>query len=471
MADKKDRDDEENKVTIQHDVTNEMIVVAAVLVDERIRARYVAKESAERFIDEDHAVIWRGIQRILKRGAAFDIQGLHKEVAGKVRLSYIKQLMDTYPKPPVSMARHIAALHWDSTRARATQDVIPEFLRALRDNSESPANVQALAERVARGLQVKADKSFMKDPRHLAAEQRIEMEKRANIACYEYGIPALDYFPDGTHRCIPGAAPGKITNITAVSGAGKSVLAAYIALQQARRGRKVLYGAWEMGAGDTLEAMANISFQDRPGANDKLGSRYASATGILDEDALDSFEERMRKIGEYVRFFDPPFENEPTKSYTNEAAMAELHRMVADSGCELIVYDLFERCLPDGAPGPERRALFALQQLHKVTETHGLMCTQQKLKEVEKRSDKRPTRDTILGSQAWVDISDTIIGVHRPALWKPIPDDTSELIVLKQRFGRWPLAILFDWDGDRMIYENGRDVDFEHQTSTTGGLF
>lgn len=470
MADK-DRDEDENKVTIEHDVTNEMIVVAAVLVDERIRNRYVPKESADRFIDEEHALIWRGLQRILKRGAGFDLQSLHKEVAGKVKLSYLQQLMSTYPTAPVSMQRHIASLHWDSTRARATEDSIPDFLRALKDNTETPATVQALAERVARSLQVKADRSFMKDPRHLAAEQRIEMEKRANIACYEYGIPSLDYFDDGTHRCIPGAAPGKITNITAVSGAGKSVLAAYIALQQARRGRRVLYGAWEMGAGDTLEAMANISFQDRPGGTQQLGSRYASSTGALGEKELDSFEERMRKIGEYVRFFDPPFEHEPAKSYSNEDSMAELHRMVADSGCEVIVYDLFERCLPDGAPGPERRALFALQQLHKVTETHGIMCTQQKLKEVEKRPDKRPTRDTILGSQAWVDISDTIIGVHRPALWKPIPDDTAELLLLKQRFGKWPLAMQFDWDGDRMSYENGCDVDFEHPGASQGSLF
>lgn len=469
MADKKDRDEEStNVVTIEHDVTNEMIVVAAALVDEDIRNRFVPKESSDRFLDEDHALIWTGMQRILRRKSGFDIQQLHKEVAGKVRVAYLKQLMDTYPTPPVSMSRHIAALHWDSTRARATNDSVPDFLRALKDNTESPATVRALAERVARSLEVASDKSFMKDPGILARQQRVDMSKRAAIACYEYGIPALDYFPDGTHRCIPGAAPGKITNITAVSGAGKSVLAAYIALQQARLGRRVLFGAWEMGPGDTLEAMANISFQTKPGATRMLGSRYASSTGALDETALDSFEERMRKIGEYVRFFDPPFENEPWRKYTNEESLAELHRMVVDSGCEVIVYDLFERCLADGSPGPERRALFGLQQIHKVTETHGIMCTQQKLKEVEKRPDKRPSRDTILGTQAWVDVSDTIIGVHRPALWKPIPDDVAELLILKQRFGKWPLAVQFDWDGDRMSYENGIDVDFEHAGS--GGL-
>ncbi len=461
-------DSEESAVTIDHDVTNEMIVVAAALVDEDIREEQVPKLQADKFIDPDHALIWSAMQRILKRKKGFDLQQLHKEVAGKVRLQYLKQLMETYPEPPVDLDQHLAALHWDSTRARATEDSIPDFLRALKDNTESPAKVHALADRVAKSLKAKADRSFMHDPRLLAADQRIAMEKRANIACYEYGIKELDYYPDGRHRCVPGAAPGKITNITAVSGSGKSVLAAYIALEQARRGRKVLYGAWEMGSKDTIEALAIISFQtDYP----ELASRYAASTGDLTADELDMFQARMAKIGEYIKFFDPPFHDEPWRKYTNEDSLAELHRMIVDSGCEVTIYDLFERCLPDGAPGPERRALFGLQQIHIITETHGLMCTQQKLKEVEKRPDKRPTRDLILGSQAWVDISDTIIGVHRAALWKSIPDDSAELLLLKQRYGKWPQAILMDWDGDRMTFANGRDVDFEHAGGKEGSLF
>lgn len=468
MSDPDDDKDDDNSVTIQHDVTNEMIVIAAALVDEDIRNLHVPKTPTDRFIDTDNAVVWEAMKRLLAKKKGFDLQLLHKEIAGKVRLAYLKQLMATYPTTPVSMTTHMNALHWDSTRARATEDAIPDFLRALKDNTESPAKVKAYAERVARALSVTSDQSFMKNPKHLAAEQRVEIEKRRSIACYEYGIKELDYYPDGTHRCIPGAAPGKITNITAVSGSGKSVLAAYIALQQARRGRKVLFGAWEMGAGDTIEAMANISFQERPVGD--LGSRTASSTGALDEDDLDTFEDRMAKIGEYIKFFDPPFADDPGRVYTNDEALIELHRMVVDSGCEVAVYDLLERMFPDGSPQAERRALWGFQQIHILTNTHGMFTSQQKLKEVEKTNSKRPSRDLILGSQAWVDISDTIIGVHLPSKWKPIPADTMEMLLLKQRFGVWPQAMLYDWDPDRMSIGNGRDVDFEH-TGEKGNLF
>lgn len=465
-----DEHDEENAVVIDHDVTNEGIVIAAVLVNEDIRIELVPTIPTDRFIDTDHAVIWAAMKRLIAKHKEFDAQLLHKEIAGKVRLSYLKSLMNTYPEAPVDLDVHVNALHWDSTRAKATQDSIPDFLRALRDNTEKPSAVLALAERVVRSLAVTSDTSFMYNPKHLAAEQRLEIERRKNIRSYEYGIRELDYFPDGTHRCIPGVAPGKTTNITAVSGSGKSVLTAYLALQQARRGRKVLFGAWEMGAGDTLEALANISFQDMPGLESptNLGSRYATSTGDLDESELDTLELRMEKIGEYVKFFDPPFFNDPGRAYTNEDAMAELHRMVVDSGCEVIVYDLFERCIANNSPDKERQMLFDLQTMHKQTDTHGMFTSQQKLKEVEKTNSKRPTRSTILGTQAWVDISDTILGVHLPARWKPIADDTMEISLLKQRFGKWPLNIQFQWNGDLMSIAKGVDVDFEHETQEKG---
>ena len=95
------------------------------------------------------------------------------------------------------------------------------------------------------------------------------------------------------------------------------------------------------------------------------------------------------------------------------------------------------------------------------------MC-EQRIKEIENRSDKRPTRSTILGSGAWVDIADTILGVHRPALWKSIEDNTVEIDILKQRFGKWPLAVEFDWDGDRCTFLNGRSIEYTAPSSARG---
>lgn len=468
--------DAENAVTVPVDTINEQIVIAAALADEDVRKNFVLKESADRFADSDHALIWDGIRVVVQRGQGFDIQQLHSQISGKVDLEYLRKLVERYPKPPVNMQQHISQLRWDHARKTAAEDSIPDFLRALKDPSSSPTLVQQSAERVARSLDVKLDRSFMSNPKLIAKKQSEVIRQRSQgHACYPYGIPEMDKFPDGSNRLIPGAAPGKVTLITGASGSGKSVVTAMIALQQARLGRRVLMGAWEMGAGDTLELLTVLSYNvPHPSTGDRVAkkdqrSRYAVSTGALDESELDAFTERMEKLAEWIRFFDPPFHNDPGKVYTNEESLSEIYRMVADSGCEVVIYDLWERCIPDGSPGPERRALFTQQSIQKRTNTHGILVCQQKIKEIERKADKRPGRETILGSSAWVDIADTIIGIYRPAHAKNIPDDTMETLILKQRYGKWPMAIAHDWDGDRMTVTGGRDVEYEFSGSFEHG--
>jgi len=470
-------EDVENAVTVSVDTINEQIVIAAALVDEDIRKTYVLKESADRFADADHALIWDGIRTVMQRGKGFDIQQLHAEISGKVNLDYLRKLVERYPQAPINMQQHISQLRWDHARKAAAEGSIPDFLRALKDSGSSPTMVQQCADRVARSLDVKLDRSFMSNPKLIAQKQsEVIRQRKEGQACYPYGIAELDKFPSGENRLIPGAAPGKVTLITGASGSGKSVIAGLIALQQARLGRKVLMGAWEMGAGDTLEMMTVMSYNmphPQTGSLVPTGksvrSRYAISTGALQDDELDTFTERMEKLAEWIRFFDPPFHHDPGKIYTNDESLSEIHRMVADSGCEVVVYDLWERCIPDGSPGPERRALFVQQQIQKRTNTHGVLVCQQKIKEIERKADKRPGRETILGSSAWVDIADTILGIYRPAHAKNIPDDTMETLVLKQRYGKWPMAIAHDWDGDRMTLSGGRDVEYEFSGSIETG--
>lgn len=460
----------ENKVSIPVDTINEQIVVAAVLVDQSLREQYVQKEPADRFADTDHALIWTAIRNVLQRGKGFDLQLLHAEISGKVKLEYLRQLVTTYPKPPVNMASHVARLRHDHMRKQAAEDVIPSFIRVLRDPQASPAMLRQAAERVGKAFQGgTGDRSFMLNPKLIVAEAMEDIRKRSEEqAIFPFGIPDLDNFPDGSARMIPGAEPGQVTLITGASGSGKSVLAAMIALQQVRLGRRVMMGAWEMGEKKTLEMMAIMSFtvpHPETGALSthihQVTSRSALSSGQVSQLQRAALQARMDQIAEWVRFFPIPFAHDPAKKVTNEDVLGELNQMVDECGCEVVVYDLFERCMVDNSPGPERRLLFAIQAIHKRTNTHGILVCQQKVKEVEKKADRRPARDTIFGSAAWVEIADSILGAYRPAQARSIPDDTMELLILKQRYGRWPLAVVFDWDADRLTIMHGREADFE----------
>ena len=252
---------------------------------------------------------------------------------------------------------------------------------------------------------------------------------------------------------IPGARPGKITVVTGLSGSGKSTLTARIVLGQIRQKRKVLYGAWEMDGGMTLELLAILS----------LGwSRTKLMKGEISEEELAVFTERMEQISPYVRFMKNPFRmgiggGRPS----NERNLDLVAGYIADSGADFFVADLWERCLEHDEPNDEKRALFRQQAICEELGVHGLLVHQQLIKEVEKRPDKRPTREGNKGSGAWVEVADTMLGVHNPSKWKPVPEDSLEVCILKQRWGKWPLAVEFDWDPECGKITGGTSVEYD----------
>jgi hypothetical protein len=58
-------------------------------------------------------------------------------------------------------------------------------------------------------------------------------------------------------------------------------------------------------------------------------------------------------------------------------------------------------------------------------------------------------------------VPDTILAPHRPALFKRVPDDTLEIITLKQRWGEWPLATAFEWNADQGSIVGGRTIEYD----------
>jgi hypothetical protein len=169
----------------------------------------------------------------------------------------------------------------------------------------------------------------------------------------------------------------------------------------------------------------------------------------------------MERLGEYVRFFRLPFGRARSdRGSQNDRQIDLIRQVVSDSRCEVFVADLMRRAMKETKPDDEEQFLYRLQDEGKQLGVHQLWLHQMRLKDVETRPDKRPTREGMKGSSAWVEVPDTILGLHRPALWKDVPDNRMEVIVLKQRYDRWPLAVEFDWDGEFVTLENGRSIDY-----------
>jgi replicative DNA helicase len=462
----------EPTIKIPHDPVNEQVLLAAAIIDPAARARLVTRLKPDAFMVREHVDAWLALTELERRKLDYDTSTLRQLSGGKVDVAYLDQLSGDRTSVPGNLDHHISMLEWDRTRVEAVRGPVAALLDALKDPVTPPERVRSLAVSLASTFERGTTSSLLREPDALIQSALVELRGRRDRACYPYGITGLDMQDDGARwRMIPGAAPGKVTVITGVPGSGKSTVVARMALAQANAGRKVVYGAWEMGDEGTLELLAAMS----------LGwSRYRMSTGELSEKEESILADEMRRLSQYIRFVSVPGAPRVAGSHmargeraNNERALDQIHAMLTDAAADVFIADLWKRCLRQIDPEEEEQALVRQQAIASATKCHCILLQQQRLKDIESRDDKRPTREGIKGSGAWVEVADTILGVHRAALWKAVDDSTIEIDVLKQRWGAWPMAIEFAWDSDRGSVSGGVTVPYDQPASSSdaGGDF
>jgi replicative DNA helicase len=450
-----------DEVKVSIDLAGEQVVIAAAIVSEDKRPGLVRRLTPEQFQHPAHRAAWEAMAELSKRGLAYDPATVRSLFGERVDVAYLEQLAGNNPTPAVDLDHFVDRVLWDSARANATRGPLPALLEALRDQHASPEKVRILGKQLAEALGEWRDRRHLRDPSAVVRELVEELEeRRSGRAIYPYGVPALDVDEAGNPRLTPGAKPGHVTLITAVSGAGKSTLACRVALGLARQRKRVLYGAWEMSRTESCELLAVMSLSEQG----VVVSRAKLMAGQFDDELLGKIKERAGQIGAFVRFFDNPFgleRGEKSDQHANDRNLDLVHQMISDTGSDVFIADLFERCLGEVEEWAERRALWRVKAIAQATSCHVILLAQQRLKSVEQRVDTHPTREGVKGSSAWIDITDTGIGVHRPAQWKDDPDEVVEIDVLKRRFGRWPIRIEVPWDPDRGWFGAGTTVRYE----------
>lgn len=440
-------------VEIPHDDFNEQVLLAAALVDDAAARIILKRCKPQLFLGEGHDAIIEAVGVAHSRGLTPGPDTIRQIAGERVNRSYIENLMKQHPSAPPNLGHHIAALGWDTARAKCVEGPVAEFLKNLEDPTADPERVLAVARQIPMSLQGYGDRQYMYDPDQLVRENETTMRDRmTGTSCFSYGIPGLDRYPaTGEWRVIPGAKLKQITLVTAVSGSGKSTVLARMALHFAAQKRRVLFGAWEMQSALSLEMLATFKLD---------WSRTKMATGDYTEEELQLHLQAQREVSAYVRFWKFPWGRDMgDRPKYNGEVIDKIHAYIADSGAEICIFDLLRRAFVDRRLDSEEAALESMQVVADETCTHHIYAQQQRLKDIEKRDSKHPTREGIKGTSVWVDVPDTIIGVHLPSLWKNIPNNTLELLLLKQRHGIWPQRVEFDWDPDRALLTNGRDVE------------
>lgn len=457
---KRQEKEQQRTLPVKHDPVNEMVVIAAVCVDKAAADRLLPTIQPEVFFAKGHSDAWAALQLMQARGLYYDPATLTSMSGGRADAAYVDQLVRERPAAPPNLGYHVEMLLWDKRRIDGATGPVSAFLEALKDPSSDPEKVQALARSVPEAFTGFGSGRYLRDSRRVAFEQNQRLtDRRMGMATYPYGIPGLDNYADdepdpekrGRARMIPGSAPSYVTVLTGISGSGKSTEACWIAIANAMAKRGTCFAGWEVGSGPTLELCAALNLGWHRG---DLGM------GRYSEEQQRELYEEMERLGEWIKFFELPFGRARGEKNSNDRNLDLIQSVIAESHCEVFIADLMRRAFKETDPDDEEQAVYRLQAMAKEQRTHHIWLHQIRLKDLETRSDKRPTRDAMKGSSAWVEVPDTIIGVHRPALFKSIPDDKIENLILKQRWGEWPLAVEFDWDPFYGAITNGHSIDY-----------
>lgn len=443
-------------VVIKHDAVNEQILLAAGAHDPKARTKIVLRCQPDNFLVPANKVFAKGLQEMEHRKLLFDIPTLKSLV--DVDEDYVRTILESNPVVPRNLDHHIEILLWDRARFNVSTGPLASLATEIADPRVEPERVRSLARQVTVALDGFKDRTYLRDGPELVRSQMAEIEKRSNGVLYEFGVPALDYFEEiagekPQRRMIPGPAPGHTIVVTGLSGSGKTTTTAHLILGMRRQKRRVLVGAWEPSSGQYLELLATIS----------LGfSRADVMLGNLSKEDKAELQAEMEEIASEVKFLDKAFFRKTGEKPSNERNLDIVQGYIADSGCDVFVADLWKRCLVRTSPEDEELALTRQQAMAEEMGITAILLQQQLLKDVEKRPDKRPTREAIKGSGAWTEIADAIIGVHRPALWKKIEDNYLEWFVLKQRYGKWPLGIEVPWNPEfGSIGDKGKSIPYD----------
>lgn len=446
-----------NGLELPFDAVNEQVIITAACLDSSIRKGLTQRIRAENFVIASHQVIWEGLCEISRKDLDYDKQTLSQITGGRADCEYVQSLLVGRTSPPTNLRYHAEILLWDYARIASARGPLSTLLQLYQDPTTPPERMKAAARNVLISLDVDSIQNKAIDPKRLIAESA-ELLVQFRGQYFEYGLPNLDHFENGDRRFNPGTAPKMTTVVTAVSGSGKSTLLAQIALAQGPGikslgikglGRTVLYGAFEMPPDMVLNLLASMSC----GLN-----RSKMFTGNLTQDEEKTLNEEKEHILQFIKFKEQPKGIKSSRNSNNEA-LDHIYGMIADNGIDVAIFDLWERAFSFKSEGECREALVRQQEIAKELNIHQFLAAQQRLKDIEQRMDKRPTREGIKDSSGYVDVSDTIIGTNLPHLWKNLAANLMEILILKQRYGRWPLLVESDYDETTGLINNCRSAE------------
>jgi len=436
-----------------YDVTNEMLVIGAAIADSDIRKRLVRQLSSDEFFDPKHPPIFSALRDMVDRALEYEYETalrlLQNETDDDAVAERLKKIEEN-AKVPDNLEWIVNTFKWDAQRAMAYQNLVPKLIKTLKDPKAESTDVQSVTKSILRATESTNGVKHLYKDTELQRNYKNEIEqRRSDQKFYPLGWEAFD-------KCLTeGFKPKRMTVLAGLSSAGKSTVCAIWALRLAlQEKRRVLYCPWEMEVTGVVDVMCSHLT--------KIPLRQI-IQGKLNYDEAEKVCKASETVTKNIQFMGFPFIDDIRKGNkpSNDRNLQILEYHIAESGADVAVFDIWERMLRQKKPEEVELALHWMQDMLKEYSVHGIIVHQLRLKDVEQREDKRPTRESIKGTAAYVEVPDMVFGVHRRGQFKNIPDSTVETINLKQRSGESFWDIEWDWHPSICGLNNPRQIDYD----------
>lgn len=244
------------------------------------------------------------------------------------------------------------------------------------------------------------------------ADQVVESLK-SPLEGISYGFTDLDSWTGGMK-------PGEFIVLAGRPGMGKSSLAVQLALRAARRGKKVAFFSLEVSAQQVVQkALAMLS-------------------GIPAQDI------RLRRVNpDKVREYAEMLSETPLWIYDDgrqspETIRSALLSLRNSEGLDLAVIDYLQLLTSGDKHSKGYDEITELSRKIKQLSRElalPVLTLSQLSREVENRTNKRPTLSDLRGSGAIEQDADTVLFLYREKYYRPSADNTAEIILAKQREG------------------------------------
>jgi len=422
-----------------YNLSNEQIVLAAILQDEGCRNRALISLSPNVFFGKKHKVIFRAITKCVARNLEIDDNSIALHSGGEKfgGIDFLDNLRSLLV--PVELKEHIGMMKRDFALIQAKEQA-EELIDAIDDVDYSDAvkrassiltslrDVPAIGSRGGDSAETWID-DF---------EARRKGEKE--LIFVSTGYKPLDEW------LTEGYAPGNMTVLAGRPRMGKTMFVVDSVKRLLRKSEKnILVVPLEKGRDYFLTMLAS----NLTGISTE---RLIKEPEEIDKHDAKRVKSALRKVfdsGRLVVADSPVRDLVRAGSWDNEQALDRMGDLLSSSHYDVAFWDLWQRALRKTDPDSISATLDGFYEIGQSVGTHNVIVQQVHRRAEDRKFDKvrRPSLIDLKQSGAYEEFADAVLFVHREKVFKRFSTkgDLIEIILSKQKLGIADVTMVADF--------------------------